>query len=55
MTSAKNENLGCGIFLVLVGVSLLAERMGWIPFDAEWLLPVALIAWGLSYVLRALK
>jgi len=55
MADPKNENLGCGIILVLAGVVIRAQRMGWVQVDIEWLFPLALIAWGLFYVLKALR
>lgn len=54
MASAKKQNLGLGIFLLLVGFGLLAQQMGWISFDPRLLLPIGLMAWGLSYILKAL-
>jgi hypothetical protein len=53
MASSKNTNIGLGFFLVLIGFALLAQQMGWISFDSKLLLPVGLIAWGLSYILKA--
>ena len=29
----QQKGIGCGVFLVLIGLGLFAERMGWIPFD----------------------
>jgi len=55
MSDPKNENLGCGILLVAAGVIILSQRMGWFEMDAEKLLPFVLIAWGLFYVLKALR
>ena len=55
MSDTKNENLGCGIFLVLVGAVIMAKRLGWIPWDAEWLLPAAFITIGLSIILKAIR
>jgi hypothetical protein len=53
--AAPKKRLGCGVFLVLVGTTLMAQRLGWIPFDVEWFLPAALIAWGLAEVADALR
>jgi hypothetical protein len=40
--------IGFPVFLVLAGLALLAERVGWLPNGFDWLFPVVLIAWGLS-------
>ena len=49
------KNIGCGVFLVLAGLVLVAERMGWILLDAAWLLPGVLIAVGIVKVIDALR
>jgi hypothetical protein len=46
--------IGFGVFLVLAGLALLAERMGWVPNAFDWLFPVILIAWGASELYRRL-
>jgi len=53
--ATTKKRLGCGVFLVLVGAVLLARQMGWVPFDLEWFLPAALIAWGLAEVIDAIR
>lgn len=40
--------IGFALFLVLAGLVLLAERLGWLPNGFDWLFPIVLIAWGLS-------
>lgn len=55
MKESKNENLGCGILLILVGLGIIAQRMGWFQFNVEWVLPLALIGWGAFEVLKALR
>lgn len=55
MADNRAKGLGCGVFLVLAGFALLAERMGWIPFDVAWFLPVVLVAVGLAKVFEALR
>lgn len=50
--SVPQGSFGFGLFLLLSGVVLLAERTGWLPKDTDWLFPVILIAWGASEVYR---
>jgi hypothetical protein len=38
--------IGFALFLLLAGLLLLAERLGWAPIDVDWLFPAILIAWG---------
>lgn len=38
--------IGFALFLLLAGLLLLAERLGWVPIDFDWLFPIILIAWG---------
>ncbi len=40
------RGIGFGLFLLLAGGILLAERIGWLPINTDWLLPAILIAWG---------
>jgi hypothetical protein len=47
--------IGCGVFLLLAGLILLAKELGWIPFNADWLVPAILIAWGCRIIYKALK
>ncbi len=44
--------IGWGVFLLLAGSVLLAEKLGWLPGGADWLFPVILIAWGASELYR---
>lgn len=55
MQHEEKKGIGCGLFLVLVGLGLLAERLGWIPFDVAWFWPAVLIAIGGSMVYRATR
>jgi hypothetical protein len=48
-------SIGWGVFLLLAGVVLLTEKLGWLPNGADWLLPVILIAWGASELYRHLR
>jgi hypothetical protein len=47
---SKWRAISFGPFLIVAGAILLAERMGWLPLNADWLLPIILIAWGASEV-----
>ena len=47
------KGIGCGVFLVLVGIGLFAERMAWFPFNTVWFLPAAFIAWGIAEIYKA--
>lgn len=51
----ERKGIGCGVFLILVGVGLFAERMGWFPFSMIWFLPAAFIAWGIAEIVDALR
>lgn len=44
---------GRGVFLILVGAALFAERLDWIRFGLDWLLPVMLVAFGAGMVYNA--
>ena len=44
----KAETAGFGIFLVLAGVIVLAQQLGWIPPNLNWVFPLILIIWGAS-------
>jgi len=46
--------LGFGIFLLVVGGYFVAQDLGWIAYDLSFW-SVALVAFGLYYVLRSLK
>lgn len=51
----KKKGIGCGVFLILVGVGLFAERLGWFPFNTIWFLPAAFIAWGIGEIYDAIR
>jgi hypothetical protein len=53
-SNSAGEGIGCGVFLVLAGMLLLAEQMGWIK-NTSWLFPVILIAWGAGSIFQALR
>ena len=53
--SSGSPPIGFGIFLLIAGLALLAERMGWMPNDIEWGLPLVLITWGLSTLIEKLR
>jgi len=51
----EKKNIGCGVFLILLGVVLLAERMGWFYLDAVWILPAVIITVGVVKLIDALR
>lgn len=51
---ADKGGIGFALFLILAGLILLAERMGWIPQGMDWLFPVILLAWGAGELYRRL-
>ena len=53
--SRQPRGIGCGVFLILVGVGLFAERMGWFPFTMVWFLPAAFVAWGIAEIYQATR
>jgi hypothetical protein len=53
--TSKDRRIGCGVFLILVGVGLFAERMGWMPFNTIWFLPAVFVAWGVAELYEALR
>ncbi len=53
--SDRNKSIGCGVFLVLVGFGMFAERMDWFPFDTVWFLPAAFVAWGVGEIYEAMR
>ena len=50
----ERKGIGCGVFLIIVGVGLFAERMGWFPFSMVWFLPAVFIAWGIGEIYEAI-
>jgi hypothetical protein len=55
VTGSEGKGIGFGLFLLIAGIALLGERMGWLPAQFDWLLPAVLIAWGASEVFQRLK
>lgn len=51
--TVHRESFGWGVFFLLVGLGLLAERFGWLPVKDGWFLPVIFIAWGASKIYGA--
>jgi hypothetical protein len=51
----KRRGIGCGVFLIILGLGLFADRMHWFPFDTVWLLPAAFVAWGIGQIYTALR
>jgi hypothetical protein len=49
----ERKGIGCGVFLILVGLGLFAERMGWFPFSMVWFLPAVFVAWGIAEIFEA--
>ena len=54
MTKEK-KNIGCGVFLIFLGIVLLAERLGWFYVDAQWILPGVIIFIGVIKLIDALR
>lgn len=54
-TPALWDGLGIGLFAVIAGALLMAERLGWIPANVLWGWPLVLFVFGLVTVARALK
>ncbi|MGB8813920.1 MAG: hypothetical protein WCC57_12115, partial [Paracoccaceae bacterium] len=48
------KGIGFGLFLVLAGAVLLAERFGWLPSGSDWFFPAILIAWGVGELYQRL-
>lgn len=53
--AGNSKGIGFGIFLLVAGIVLLAERTGWLPTGVDWLLPAALIIWGASELYQRLS
>jgi hypothetical protein len=51
----EHKGIGCGVFLILVGLGLFAERLGFFPFNTIWFLPAAFIAWGIAEIYDATR
>lgn len=54
-SSAPWEGLGVGLFAVIAGALLIAERLGWIPNNVPWGWPLVLVVFGVVTVARSLK
>jgi len=55
MASDNKPSLGWAVFILIAGVALLAERLGWIPGDIKWGLPAVLIAFGVAMLFSYFK
>lgn len=55
MKSVNKSGFGTGLFLVIAGLALLGERMGWISSEVKWGLPVFLVAAGASALITYFK
>jgi hypothetical protein len=51
----QRGGIGFGLFLVLAGLALLAEKLGWLPVHGDWLFPALLIAWGAGELYQRLR
>ena len=49
---SQRGGIGCGALLILIGVGIFAERVGWIP-ETDWLLPAVLVALGAGTIYNA--
>ena len=54
-TTQHKGGIGFGLFLLLAGLALLAERLGWLPSQGDWFFPAVLIAWGISELYSRMK
>jgi hypothetical protein len=50
----RANNLGCGLAFLIIGIGMLAQRLGWIP-AGDWIWPAALIGLGVGYLYKALR
>jgi len=55
MSNSSKSSLGWAVFILIAGVALLAERLGWIPRDVQWGLPAVLIAFGVAMLYSYFK
>jgi hypothetical protein len=51
----SRKGIGFGLFLLLAGIVLLAERFGWLPTATDWFFPAILIAWGVGELYQRLS
>ena len=50
----KAENLGCGFGLLVAGVLLIANQLGWIK-GVDWVLPAVIIGLAVNYLYKAFR
>jgi hypothetical protein len=53
--SRASGGIGFGLFLLFAGCVLLAQRLGYIPSNVDWLFPAILIVWGASEIYSRTK
>ena len=51
----SHDGIGCGVFLLVAGLILLAKELRLIPYNCDWLWPAILIAWGSGTLYIALS
>jgi len=51
----SHDGIGCGVFLLVAGLILLAKELRLIPYNTDWLWPAILIAWGCGILYKALS
>jgi len=51
----SKPSFGLAVFILIAGIALLAERLGWIPAELKWGFPAVLIAFGVSMLLPHFK
>ena len=49
------EGLGVGIFAIIAGALLIAERVGWIAKDVAWGWPLVVLVFGVVTVSSAIR
>ncbi len=55
MADSNKPSLGWAVFILISGIALLAERLGWIPSNIQWGLPAVLIAFGVAMLYSYFK
>lgn len=55
MANSNKPSFGWAVFILIAGIALLAERLGWIPSDVQWGLPAVLIAFGVTMLYSNFK
>jgi len=53
-TDERAENFGCGIGLLVAGVLLIANELGWIK-GVNWVLPAVIIGLAVNYLYKAFR